>query len=91
MTASELLDRHFLEVRARLLEIAATLDRIDRAGGGDDDPRRQQLHQGLQIVMSAAENRAEQIQHLFSRPYLDQWRDQFGLTSHGTSDSHARS
>ena len=45
MNAAELLDRHYLEVRARLLEIAATLDRIERGEGAtEEDARMKQLH-----------------------------------------------
>lgn len=86
MTAHALLDRHFLEVRARLLEIAATLDRLDRADSdpsvdrkSDSDPRLEQLLQGLSILQSDAPNRAEQIQQLFSRPYSPDWRQTFGI------------
>ncbi len=81
MNAAELLDRHYLEVRARLLEIAATLDRIDRGDGtAAEDARMQQIRAGLQILLrspageSDGGNRAEQIQHLFSRPYEAEWR-----------------
>ena len=77
MNANQVLDRHYLEVRAKLLEVAATLDRIDRAGGSavEDDPRMGQLLAGLKILQEASSaDRAEQIQHLFSRPYDEQWR-----------------
>ncbi len=86
MTPHELLDRHFLEVRARLLEIAATLDRLDRAESvhSEDrkianDPRLEQLLNGLTILQSDAPNRAEQIQQLFSLPYSPDWRTTFGM------------
>lgn len=79
-SATEILDRHYLEVRARLLEIAATLDRIDRAGGLDaDDPRRQQIAKGIEILQEAGSQRAEQLQLLFSRPYDENWRRDFQL------------
>lgn len=79
MNATELLDRHYLEVRARLLEIAATLDRIDRGdGNAAEDARMQQIREGLQILLSSqageSGSRAERIQHLFSRPYQADWR-----------------
>ncbi|MBT7909336.1 MAG: hypothetical protein HN607_02255, partial [Verrucomicrobia bacterium] len=31
-----ILDLYFLDARARLIDIAAFMDRVDRAGGGDD-------------------------------------------------------
>ena len=39
VTIANPLDREFLGVRCRLIELAASLDRIDRAGGASDDPR----------------------------------------------------
>lgn len=79
MNAAELLDRHYLEVRARLLEIAATLDRIDRGEGGtEQDARMKQIQEGLHILLAAGDDetgsRAERIQHLFSFPYQPDWR-----------------
>lgn len=79
-TASQVLDRHYLEARARILEIAAILDRIDRADGStSDDPRDALLRQGIEILSGSAENRAEQVQKLFSRAYSANWRDEMGV------------
>ena len=79
-SASDVLDRHFLETRARILEIAAILDRIDRAEGVvADDRRAQQLHQGIQILLQSDGNRAEQVQQLFSRSYNKNWRQEMGV------------
>jgi hypothetical protein len=67
-TAAEVLDAYFLETRAKLLEIAATLDRVDRAGGVANEPRMQFIEGALRILQSAAApNRAEQIQRLYSK------------------------
>lgn len=35
LTKTEIVDRYFLEHRAKMLDIAALLDRIDRASGDD--------------------------------------------------------
>lgn len=79
-SASDVLDRHFLETRARILEIAAILDRIDRAGGvAAEDRRAQQLQQGIQILLQSDDNRAEQVQRLFSRSYNNNWRQEMGV------------
>jgi hypothetical protein len=57
-------------MRCRLLDLAAALDRIERADDTpDDDPRRAQIHQGLEILAGDEPHRAEQIQLLFSLPY----------------------
>jgi hypothetical protein len=36
MTRQKVLDLYFMEARAKLIDLAAFLDRIDRADGGDD-------------------------------------------------------
>ncbi|QDV14908.1 hypothetical protein CA51_48180 [Rosistilla oblonga] len=79
-TASQVLDRHYLEARARILEIAAIFDRIDRAQGSTgEDPRDALLRQGIEILSDSAANRAEQVQKLFSREYNADWRDEMGV------------
>lgn len=78
--ASEVLDREFLEIRKRLIDVAASLDRIDRAEGSvADDPRMEQIRRSLPLLGGATPNRAEQIQSLFSLPYQPDWRKQYGV------------
>ncbi len=80
MAAQAVLDREFLEVRAKLLELAAMFDRLDRGGGASPDERRLQLvRQGLKVLLDETGDRAEQIQLIFSRPYDDDWQKAFGL------------
>jgi hypothetical protein len=71
MTARDVMDAYFLETRAKLLEIAANLDRIDRAPdllALRGDPRLAFIHESLTILQSAHPNRAELIQQLYSKP-----------------------
>jgi hypothetical protein len=76
LTAQAMLDREFLEVRARLLEIAAALDRIDRAAGSlGGDPRMEQIRQAIALLDQSRAARAELVQQVFSRQYDPQWRD----------------
>jgi hypothetical protein len=78
LSASEVLNREFLDVRARLLQIAASLDRLDRAEGAvQGDPRLQKIRQALAILAAGDADRAEQIQLLFSRPYDARWQAAF--------------
>ncbi len=73
--APEVLEREFLEIRAKLLQLAASFDRFDRgAGNVDSDPRRDLIRRGLDILQSDATDKAEQIQLLFSREYDDNWQ-----------------
>jgi hypothetical protein len=76
MSARQVLDREFLPLRAKLLELAAILDRIDR-GEGDvaDDSRRERIAAALAILESDQCNRAERLQLLFSLPYDAHWRE----------------
>jgi hypothetical protein len=74
LSAKEVLDRYFLEVRAKLLDIAAVLDRIDR-GGGIADPRLDKVRRALGIVREPQTGRAEQLQQLFSLPYDPKWQE----------------
>jgi len=75
MTAPQLLERHFLDMRARLIDLAAILDRIGRAEGSlEGDPRMAQLRQALEILGRESNDRAEQLQLLFSLPYKADWR-----------------
>jgi len=70
------LDREFLPIRAKILEIAAALDRIQRADQGEDaDQRWDQLQAGIKILLTGETERAEQVQLLFSRGYDEQWRE----------------
>lgn len=82
MTSNEVLDREFFEIRAKILELAASFDRLDRADGSvDGDPRLSLVHEALTVLASSQEDRAEQIQLLFSRQYEDDWRETFDVAS----------
>lgn len=71
-TAEQVLDRYFLESRCMLIEVAAMLDRHDRANGEESgdatDPRLEKVYQALSILAArnAASNRAERLLMLFS-------------------------
>ena len=75
LDAPAVLNREFLEVRARLLHIAASLDRLDRARGSvAGDARLELIRRSLAILVGAAPDRAEKIQLLFSRAYDANWK-----------------
>jgi hypothetical protein len=66
-----------LEIRARILEVAACLDRIDRADSAatlQGDPRLQLIREGIEILSSSAGDRAERVQLLFSDRYEPNWK-----------------
>jgi hypothetical protein len=81
-TAGQVFDQELLPIRAKLLEVAAALDRIDRARGSTlSDPRRTQVQAAIQILLRPEDDRAEQIQLIFSRPYEDDWQEKFQMTN----------
>jgi hypothetical protein len=80
MTAPQVFNREFLEVRAKILELAASLDRLDRSEGAvADDPRMGRVREALQTLLSETPDRAERVQLLFSREYDAAWRKKFGV------------
>ena len=84
MNSQQVLDREYLEIRGKILEVAASLDRLERAAGDvTEDPRMALVYEGLQIALQSndaqEDSRAKQIQLLFSREYADSWRQEFEL------------
>lgn len=78
--ATVVFDQELLPIRAKLLEVAAALDRIDRASGSvGTDPRRTQVQAAIQVLLRPEDDRAEQVQLIFSRPYADDWREKLGV------------
>ncbi|MFO0180864.1 MAG: hypothetical protein ACK517_03670 [bacterium] len=77
---SEVLDQEFLIARAKILELAAILDRLDRAEGSvTSNSKYELLKKGIAILAESEEGRAERLQLLFSRPYEPAWRQHFGV------------
>jgi hypothetical protein len=80
LDAGEVLDREFLETRARLLQIAASLDRLSRAEGSvDGDPRLAKIQEALAILAEQQGDRAERIQLVFSRAYDANWKSSLAM------------
>jgi hypothetical protein len=76
-SAAAILDRHYLELRCTLLDMAAAFDRMERSGefaAIASDPRLVKLREGLKILQSSGDDRAERIQMLFSDPYVEGWK-----------------
>jgi hypothetical protein len=90
LDAPEVLNREFLEIRAKLLEIAAALDRLDRAEGSvDGDPRLTGIEQALAVLQRRGEGRAERIQLIFSREFDEDWRAALEVNGRGTANGAA--
>ena len=66
--SDEVIGRYFLEHRAKLIDIAAFLDRVERAGGDMDDFRVLAMHQAIAELGIAGADRARRVQETFSDP-----------------------
>lgn len=76
LTASRALDLYFLEARAKLLDLAAILDRFQGGEGAENlpqDSRWTQIRAALAVLDSDAPDKAERIQMIFSQTYDSSW------------------
>jgi hypothetical protein len=82
--AAAVLDRDFLETRSRILDLAAALDRHDRAPGRMGDPpdrRLAQLRQALEALLEPGPGRSETVQRIFSIDYDPHWQGKNGSST----------
>lgn len=85
MDASQVLNREFLEIRCKLIELAASFDRLGRSRGSvAGDPRLAKIREALQILLDGDADRAEQLQLLFSREYDDNWQETLAMPNSAT-------
>lgn len=68
MTRTEIIDAYFMEHRARLIDIAAWLDRLDRARDSVaiDDVRETAFRQAIGLLTDGQSHRARRILSLLS-------------------------
>ena len=71
MSREQVIEAYFLEHRAKLIDIAAFLDRVDRAGGGGDDFRLAAFRQALAVCLDGKSERARRVLEVFSDPTGD--------------------
>lgn len=71
-TAAQLLNLDFLENRAKVIDLAAFLDRLDRASDGldaaDADFRARELRRALAILLEHGPDRASRVLDALSDP-----------------------
>ena len=70
LTKRQLLDEYFIENRTKLLDIAAFLDRLDRAAdkSEESDFRLDAFNQALEVLSSGTSSRMDRVQMIFSDP-----------------------
>ena len=73
LTPTQLVDEYFIENRNRLIEIAAFLDRLDRADPAvtDQDFRMRAFTDALAVLGTTSSSRVAEIQMLLSDPRTD--------------------
>ena len=77
LPAAKSLDTYFLEARAKLLDLAAILDRIGRGQGAasaEQDSRLEKIRRALEVLHDRSGGRAERIQQIFSLDYDPNWQ-----------------
>lgn len=67
MTRQQVLDLYFLDARCKLIELAAFLDRVERAPGADDF-RLKAFRQALRVLGRKQPRKARQVLLAFSDP-----------------------
>lgn len=67
MTRQQVLDLYFLDARHKLIDVAAFLDRVDRADG-EADFRLDAFHEALRCLAAARADRATAVLMAFSDP-----------------------
>ena len=70
MTRQQLLDLYFMEARAKLIDVAAFLDRLDRAKG-EADFRLSAFTQALEQLRVSNDRRAEAVLLALSDPTVE--------------------
>ena len=79
-TAREVLDQEFLQIRAKILEVAAFFDRLSEADASDVNQQQLELLQsGCRILDDGDMDKAARLQLLFSRDYESDWREKYAL------------
>jgi hypothetical protein len=70
MNRQQLLDLYYLEARSKLIDLAAFLDRLDRAPG-EGDFRLEAFHQALTQLQTVSASRTERVLSALSDPTVE--------------------
>jgi len=70
MTRQQVLDLYFMDARSKLIDLAAFLDRVDRADGNEDF-RMTALRTTLKELTSASKEKAKQVLLTLSDPTIE--------------------
>jgi hypothetical protein len=70
LTQRELIDEYFMEERVKVIDLAAFLDRLDRAReiDAEDDFRLRSIRDALTVLAGDEGGRVQRVQMIFSDP-----------------------
>ena len=70
LTQRELIDEYFMEERVKVIDLAAFLDRLERARelDAEDDFRLRSIRAALAVLAGDDGNRVQRVQMIFSDP-----------------------
>lgn len=90
LNRNTLIDLGFIDARAKVLDIAAFLDRLDRAPGADapTDFRVEAIRAALLIALDAGPTRAERILKSWSDPTTEPVTRSDGKAARGAHPQH---
>jgi hypothetical protein len=79
----QVVEQEFLQVRAKILEIAAFFDRLEPVETKNvtnaNEERLKLLRAGCELLLDSDGDKAARVQLLFSRKYDEQWRKAMGV------------
>ena len=85
--ADRILSEEFIVARSKILELAATLDRMEMAPGDvANAAQKELLDQGLAILVDGESEKSKRIQLLMSRQYDPEWRTKLDVDA-GRNDA----
>jgi hypothetical protein len=70
MTRQQVLDLYFMDARSKLIDLAAFIDRVERARG-DEDFRMAAFRNALKELSGANKEKAKQVLLAFSDPTVE--------------------
>ena len=70
MTRQQVLDLYFMDARSKLIDLAAFIDRVERANG-EDDFRMKAFREALKDLTGGGKEKAKQVLLTFSDPSTD--------------------
>ncbi len=70
MTRQQILDIYFMDARAKVIDLAAFMDRVERANG-DEDFRMKAFREALKELEEANSDRAKRVLLLLSDPTIE--------------------